>query len=164
MPTLLELFGGDGLLGFGFLGSLVAEPSAAGHFYAASFVHSEALGSDDVAFFDDVFDVLGGAFGEFGNVDESIFTREHFHEGAELGDGNDLAGVNLAHFDFLEHAVDHRFRAVEAFLLGSVNVHGAVVLNVDLGAGLGLDALVPQKGTKNPGIVPIFRVTNSAIN
>ena len=54
-------------------------------------------------FFDDVFNVFGAPFGEFGNVDESVFTREHFHERAELGDGNDLAGVNLAHFDFLEH-------------------------------------------------------------
>jgi hypothetical protein len=70
------------------------------------------------------------AFGEIGDVDEPIFTREHFHEGAELGDGNNLAGVNLAHFDFLEHAVDHRFGAVEAFLLGSVDVDGAVILEL----------------------------------
>ena len=126
---------------FGFFGGLVAEPGAAGHFHAAFFVDSEALGGDDIAFFDDVFDVFGAAFGKFGDVDESVFTREHFHEGAELGDRNDLAGVNLAHFDLLEHAVDHRFRAVKAFLFGSVDVDGADVLNVDLGAGLGLDAL-----------------------
>ena len=31
----------------------------------------------------------------------------------------------------------HRLGAVEAFLLGSVDVHGAIVLDVDLGAGLG---------------------------
>ncbi len=125
MPMLIELLCCDGWLGFGFLGGLVSQPSAAGHFYAAFFVDSEALGGDDVAFLDDVFDVFGAAFGEFGNVDESVFTRKHFHEGTELGDGNDLAGVNLAHFDFLEHAVDHRFRAVKAFLLGSVDVDGA---------------------------------------
>jgi hypothetical protein len=38
------------------------------------------------------------AFGEFGDVDESVFTREHFHEGTELGGGN-----HLAHFELLEH-------------------------------------------------------------
>ena len=125
---------------FSLSGFLVTEPGAAGHFHATFFVDSEALGGDDVAFFDDVFNVFGAAFGEFRDVDESVLAREHFHECAELGDGNHLAGVNLAHFDFLEHAIDHRLGAIEAFLLGSVDVHGAVVLDVDLGAGLGLDA------------------------
>ena len=115
MPTLLELFCSADRLALGFFGGLVSEPGAAGHFYAAFFVDSEALGGNDVAFFDDVFDVFGAPFGEFGDVDESIFTWEHFHEGAELGDGNDLASVNLAHFDFLEHAL-------EAFLLGKLSI------------------------------------------
>ncbi|MGL5020170.1 MAG: hypothetical protein ACRDBP_18690 [Luteolibacter sp.] len=35
----------------------------------------------------------------------------------------------------------HRLGAIEAFLLGSEDVHGAVVLDIDLGTGLGLDAL-----------------------
>jgi hypothetical protein len=39
-------------------------------------------------------------------------------------------------------------------LLGSVDVDGAVVLDVDLGAGLGLDALVSQKA---PKIRELFR-------
>ena len=127
--------------GFGFGGFLVAEPGAAGHFHAAFFVDSEALGGDDVAFLDDVFNVFGAAFGEFGDVDESVLAGEHFHEGAELGDGNNLAGVNLAHFDLLEHALDHRLGALQTFRLGGVDVDGAIVLDVDLGAGLGLDAL-----------------------
>ena len=131
MPTLFELFCCGGLLRFCFLCGLVAEPSAAGHFHAAFFVNSEALGGDDVAFFDDVFNVFGAAFSEFGDVDESIFTREHFHERAELGDGNNLAGVNLAHFDFLEHAVDHRLGVLQSFLLGGIDVDGAVVFDID---------------------------------
>ncbi len=44
-------------------------------------------------------------------MDESILRRERLHESAELSDGNDLAGVILAHFEFLELAVDHDFRA-----------------------------------------------------
>jgi len=48
-PTLLELLGGDGLLGGVLGGFLVAEPGAAGHFHAAFFIDSEALGGDDIA-------------------------------------------------------------------------------------------------------------------
>jgi hypothetical protein len=55
-------------------GFLVAEPSATGYFHTAFFVDSKALDGDDVAFFDDVFDVSGAAFGEFRDVDESVFT------------------------------------------------------------------------------------------
>ena len=73
-----SLFRSDRLLGVVLGGLLVAEPGAAGHFHAAFFVDSEALGGDDVAFFDDVFNVFGAAFGEFGDVDESVFAREHF--------------------------------------------------------------------------------------
>jgi hypothetical protein len=39
---------------FGVFGSLVAEAVAEGHFHAAFFIGFEALGGDDVAFFDDV--------------------------------------------------------------------------------------------------------------
>ena len=120
---------------------LVAEPGAAAHFHAAFFIDAEALGGDDLAFFDDVLDVFGAAFGQFGDVDEAVLAGQHFHERAEGGDGNDLAGVDLAHFDFLEHALDHRLGALQTFRLGGVDVNGAVVLDVDLGAGLGLDAL-----------------------
>ncbi len=60
-------------------------------------------------------------------------SKEHFHEGTKLGVGNALAGVSPAHIDFLGHAVDHLLRTVEAFLLGSVDVHGAVVLDIDHG-------------------------------
>ena len=45
-----SLFSRDGLLGVVLSGLLVAEPSAAGHFHAAFFVDSEALGGDGVAF------------------------------------------------------------------------------------------------------------------
>ena len=94
------------------------QPGAAGYFHAAFFVDSEALGGDDVAFFDHVFDFFGAAFGEFGDVDESVFTRKHFHESAKLGDGN-----HLAHLELFEHTANYqRDGAVEALLLRSVSV------------------------------------------
>ena len=63
-----SLLSSDRLLGVVLGGFLVAEPGAAGHFHAAFFVNSEALGGDDVAFFDDILNVFGAAFGEFGHV------------------------------------------------------------------------------------------------
>jgi len=52
-----------------------------------------------------------------------------------------FAGVGLAHLDFLEHALDHRPCAFEAFLFGGIRYARCVVLDVDLGTGFGLDAL-----------------------
>ena len=99
MPTLLELLGSDGCLPFGFLGGLVAEPGAAGHFYAAFFVDSEALGGDDVALFDDVFDVFSAPFGEFGDVRAYLLPTifKDLHE--EFIDG--VPGVGVFELDFV---------------------------------------------------------------
>lgn len=41
----------------------------------------ELFGGNDITFFDDVLDVFGAALGEFGDMDEAVFTKEHFHEG-----------------------------------------------------------------------------------
>ena len=43
--------------------------------------------------------------------------------------------------DFLEHARDDLLGALQSLAVVRVDVHGAVVLDVDLGAGLGGDAL-----------------------
>jgi hypothetical protein len=52
-------------------------------------------------------------FGEFGGVEEAVFTREHFHESAELGDGSYLAHVKL-----FEHTADYqRDDAIEDLLV-----------------------------------------------
>ena len=51
-----------------------------------AFVESIRAGGDEFALLDDVFDVLRAAFGQFGNVNETILARKHFHEGAEGGD------------------------------------------------------------------------------
>jgi hypothetical protein len=85
---------------FNLIGFLVTEPSAPGHFNAATFVHTKALGRDDFAHTDHLFDVLSAAFGKFGDMDEAVLTGKHFHERTESGDGDNLACVNLADFDF----------------------------------------------------------------
>ena len=72
---------------------------------------------------------------------EAVLAGQHFHEAAEFLDGNDAALVGLADFDLLGHAGDDLLGAGEALAVVRVDVHGAVVLDVDLGAGLGNDAL-----------------------
>ena len=74
-------------------------------------------------------------------MNEAVLAGQHFHERPEGGRGNDLAGVQLTDFNGLEHAGDQFHGAVQAFLLGGVDVHGAVFLNVDVSAGFRLDGL-----------------------
>jgi hypothetical protein len=136
----LGLFG-RGAFSLGFGGLLLAEPGAARHFHAAFFIDTDAFGGDQIALLDDVLDMLRAAFGQFGDVDQAVLAGEYLHERAEGGDGHDLAGVNLVDLDLLEHPLDHVAGALQTFRLGGVDVHRAVVLNVDLGARLGLDAL-----------------------
>ena len=74
-------------------------------------------------------------------MNQAVLAGKHFHERAEGGRGNNLAGVQFTDFNGLEHAGDQFQRTVQAFLLGGVDVHGAVFLNVDVGAGFSLDGL-----------------------
>ena len=115
------------------------DPNA--HLDAALLVHADALGSHDVAGLDDIFGVLDAALRELRDVDESVLAGQHFHEGAEGHRVHDLAGVDLADFHFGEHVLDHLLGAIERLLLRGIDVNRAVVLDVDLGTGLGLDAL-----------------------
>ena len=59
MPTFLDLLGSYGWLAFGFLGGLVSQPGAAGHFHAAFLTNFEARVGDDIAYCDD-FSTLSG--------------------------------------------------------------------------------------------------------
>ena len=72
-------------------------------------------------------------------MDQSVFTRKHLHECTEVRGGNDRSCVGRSNFTFGEHLLDHLHRTVKAFLLGSVNVHGAIVFDVDVSTRLSLD-------------------------
>ena len=73
-------------------------------------------------------------------MDEAVFSREHFDEGAELFDRDDATVIRLADFDLARHAADYFLRARHAFRARRVDVHGAVVFDINLRAGLGHDA------------------------
>ena len=72
-------------------------------------------------------------------MNEAVLAGQHFHEGTKGHRVHDLAGVFLADFDLREHVLDHLLGALQRLLLRSVDVHGAVVLDVEVGARLGLN-------------------------
>ena len=74
-------------------------------------------------------------------MDETILAGQHFHEGAEGHGVDDLAGVDRSDLYLGEHVLDHLLGALQRLRLGGVNVHRAIVLDINLGTRLGLDAL-----------------------
>ena len=137
--ALFGVVGGRGVSG-GVLLFLFAEESAAAHFHAAFFIDADALGGNDVAGFDDVFDLIDAEVCEFRDVDEPVAAWEELHEGTEVSGADDAAGVGGTHFGFGEDVADEAHGDVERFLADGVDVDGAIVFDVDFGAGLGLDA------------------------
>src|SRR3954469_10387067 len=110
-------------------------------FHAAFVVDTDALHPDHLADLGDVFGAVHAEIGQLGNVNQAILTREHFDECTEFFDRNDATVIGLADFDFAGHAADDFLRAGHAFGAGRVNVNGTVVLDINLSAGLGDDAL-----------------------
>ena len=63
---------------------------------------------DLVADADLVLDAGDAVIGEFGDVDEAVLAGQDLDERAEVHDAGDAAGVDLADFDVLGHALDDR--------------------------------------------------------
>ena len=77
---------------------------------------------------------------KFGDVNHSITTGQDFDERAKVFGADDFAFVNRVEFDLLELAGDHLDRTVERLFFRCIDMHGAVVLDIDLGTRLCLDA------------------------
>ena len=74
-------------------------------------------------------------------MDETVLTGQNFDKGAELLDGDDGPLVHLADSDLLDHAQDDFLGTLQALTIAGIDVHRTVVLDIDLSAGLGNDAL-----------------------
>src|SRR5688572_30750174 len=107
---------------------------------AAFFVDAEALDPNFVAHFDDVFGLLDAEVGEFADVDKAVLAREEFDEGAEFLDGDDFAAIDFARLGFGGHAGDGFAGDLQTFGRDRVDVHGAVVFDVNLATGFLDDA------------------------
>src|SRR5438105_6824004 len=102
----------------------------------AAIIHADQLYFHDVAFFHHIGDLGDALGGQFGNVHESVARPEEIHEGAEVHDLHDLAFIDFADFRLCNDRLDPFQRRLDRFGIRTCDLHRAVVLNVDLRAGL----------------------------
>src|SRR5258706_15906231 len=67
----------------------------AGQSNAALLIDAQAFDPDFIAHFDDILGLLDAEVRQFADVNQTIFTRQEFDEGAEILNGNDAATINL---------------------------------------------------------------------
>lgn len=103
-------------------------------------VHLEHLDFDDVAEVQHVLDLADAAVGNAGDVQQAVLARRQLDERAEVLDANDLTVERLAHLGLLDDAENHGLRGLAGRALDGGDVDGAVLLDVDAGARLLLDA------------------------
>src|SRR5260370_383939 len=78
---------------------------------------------------------------QLADVAQAVAAEENFDERPEILDGGDAAFIDLADLDFLGDGFDLGLGLLGAGGAGVGDVHGAVIVNIDLGAGAFLDAL-----------------------
>src|SRR4029079_1124930 len=76
---------------------------------------------------------------ELADADEAFLARQDLDEGAEAHDPGDLAEVERPDLDLAGQALDPLDRLPRVLAGDGSDLHGAVVLDVDLGLGLFLD-------------------------
>src|SRR5262249_6634451 len=101
----------------------------------APIVDAQHLDLHLVAFLDDVGDLADAARRQLGDVDETIARPEEVHEGAELDGLHDLAVVDHADLGLGYDALDPVDGGLALLGVDRRHFDGAVVLDVDLGAG-----------------------------
>src|SRR2546421_5089756 len=102
----------------------------------AAIVEAEQLNLDLVAFLDDVGGLLHAVRRELADVDEAVLGAEEVHEGAELHHLDHGAVIDLADLRIGGDRLDPLDRGLDGFAIGGSDLHGAVVVDVDLGARL----------------------------
>ena len=74
-------------------------------------------------------------------MDQTVLAGKHFHEGPKGHRICNLASVDRSDLYLGKHVLDHLLGALQRLCLGGVNMHRPVILDIDLGSRLGLDAL-----------------------
>src|SRR5690606_17384866 len=95
-------------------------------------LHFEAFG-DDIGWLLDPF------VPHLGDVDEAVLATHEVHERTEIDDVDDLAAVDLADLGLLHDAEDPLLRRFDLVEIGRRDLDHTLVVDVDLGAGLGHD-------------------------
>src|SRR5206468_7684376 len=101
---------------------------------AALIVDADAFDPDFIADFDDVLRLLDAEVGQFANVHQAVLAGEDFHKTAEFLDRHHLAPIDLADLDLGGHALDGFAGNLHPFGGDGINLHRAVVFDVDFAA------------------------------
>src|SRR5690606_24003124 len=99
-------------------------------------VDLEHLDLDDIAFLKLVADPLHALVGDLRDVHEAVLARQNRDEGSEVHQANHLALVDPADLDLGGDHLDALFRCTPRSRVDRRDLDRAVVLDVDLGAGL----------------------------
>src|ERR1700682_992904 len=120
-------------------------------------IHLENLHAHYIAFFQLVADALDALFGNLRDVNEAVAARKNGHEGAEVHQSRDLAFIHSAHLDVGGDQFDAPLGFAARGTLHGSNLHRAVVLDIDRGAGLFGD--LPNHGaTLADHVADLFRI------
>src|ERR1017187_7000352 len=119
--------------------ALFFEHRAAAEFDFVAF-ERQALHQNLVAFLQLVADDLDAVLGDLADVQQTVGPGEDFHEGPEIHQPHHLAEIGFADFGGGGEIADDLDRLVGAGFIGAGHVNRAIVLDVDLDAGLLDDA------------------------
>src|ERR1700733_6277783 len=98
----------------------------------AAIVEAEQLDLDLVAFLDDVGGLLHAVGRELADVDETILGAEEIYERAELHHLDHGAVIDMAELRIGGDRLDPLDRSLHRLAVVGGNLHGAVVLDIDL--------------------------------
>src|SRR5436190_2765815 len=102
----------------------------------AARVDLEDLDLDLLALAQGVANVLDALVPDLRDVDEAVLAAHEVHEGAEIDDVDDLAVVDLADLGLLDDPGDPLAGRLDLRKVGRRDLDHALVVDVDLGAGL----------------------------
>src|SRR5690606_4658377 len=105
----------------------------------AAVVHVQHQHLHFLTFLQHVGDLLDPLVGDLRDVYQTVLAGQDADEGAKVDDALDLASVDLADFRFSGDTVNPCLGSVGGVLAGGEDLHGAVVGDVDGGAGLFAD-------------------------
>ncbi len=104
-----------------------------------------------------VFDLLDAALGDLGDMHAAFLAGHQLHERAARDDGHDAALEDLAGFDVVHDALDDADRFLDHGHIGAGHRDGAVILDIDLHAGI-LDDLVDDLALLADDVADLGRI------
>src|SRR6185369_3363514 len=125
--------------------------------HPAGLVDADDLDRQLVAFLDDVRDLTDAERSELADVHQTVGARHDLDEGAVGFDAPHLAGVDLADLGHLGQALHHLDGALGRRLVGRGDDHLAVVLDLDVAAGL-LDDRADRLATGSDDVADLLLV------